>query len=326
MVKQRGVGKVHERPIEEFLKSDSNDSDFDETQYTRSTPKKSKSKKSKSKSLPHVHRSFRRKEHYASDDIVSDSESAESEESFGGAFDEDEELEVNPRTGRPARRSTKAKQTTYVESELEESGAEDSEDQKSEPQDESDDEISPPRRRTGLIVKLHLPSEQLERFEEKPTRTRILRSRTTRSASAPRRASSEMRATRRTRASQEPDEPLLELTNSGHARPLAGKSITKPAGKAPIKTASHPSIIVEESQESNTHEEVHDTMDVDGEQTEKHDVLVESIEGPIIPNTQFTESADEAAQGDEDEDDDDIPVRRTTRSQKAQQVSSTSAE
>jgi hypothetical protein len=320
---KRGAGKVHERPIEDFLKSDSNDSDFDETQFTRSTPRKSKSKKPKS--LANTHRSFRRKERYASDDIISNSESVESEGSFSGAFDDDDETELNPRTGRPTRRSTKAKQTNYLESELEDSGVEDSEDQRSEAPEESDDEIRPPLRKTSLVVKLHLPSDQLEHFAEKPTRTRVLRSRATRSASAPRRASSEMRATRRTRASQEPDEPLLELTDSGHARPLAGKAPAKHAGKAPIKTANQPSVIMEDSQESKAPEEPHDTMDIDdGEQTEKHDVLVESIEGPIIPNTQFSEESDEAAQGDEDDDDeDDIPVRRTTRAQKAQQVSDT---
>jgi hypothetical protein len=246
----------------------------------------------------------------------------ESEDSFDEIeFDDDDDAgDVNPRTGRPTRRSLKNKETNYAESEFDEEVEDnDSIDAKSEPDDDSEDEGVTRKRK--LIVTLSLPPDELQKVTERPTTSRQHRIRATRSASAPRRASSE-KPNRRTRASQEPDEPLLELTNSGHARPVAGKGPARPAGKTPAKKAAkQPSVIMEESQETSV-VNVDDEEADDAELLDKPDVLVESIERPQIENSQPEKSADEQFQGDDDDDDDDddIPIRRT-RGQQAKQVS-----
>src|ERR1700753_1419966 len=105
----RGKGPAHERNLADFLKSDPEDSNY-EDDAPRSSRKRRPRPKDKSirRSKPRPRRD------YDSDDVVGDSESLASDESFTN--EEDEELiELNPKTGRPQRRSTRGGQGIYAE-------------------------------------------------------------------------------------------------------------------------------------------------------------------------------------------------------------------
>jgi hypothetical protein len=111
-------GKIHEVPLENFNKDDSNDSDFEEAPLRPRSSKKSRHRKSKkSKSRP-SHKPSGRRERYASDsdDVVSETDD-EASDDFSEASESDEPVKLN-QSGRPTRRITEVKGVNYEESDV----------------------------------------------------------------------------------------------------------------------------------------------------------------------------------------------------------------
>jgi hypothetical protein len=310
MPSNRQRGPIHERSLEHFVQSDPEDSDFEDV--APRSARKSKPVRSKTKPKA-VHRRqatrHRARRSYDSSDIVDDSESLVEDEGFTDESG-DNEPAINPTTGRPTRRATRNSKQ-YAESD---SGEE--EDQTSEEGSENEDLIqddiaqdsedelaapSPQKTPQKLLITLKVNPRSLQQFSE-PSRPM----RNTRARSASRRAPSEARTTRRSaRISQEPEDGFLELTNSGHARPVASKAPSRTGGKAPVKTVAtkQPSIIQEESQDDAVPVEPED-----GEQQAQHGAPVESIEDELAVETVDAGDANDPSGG---EDSDAGPIRRT---------------
>lgn len=335
----RHKGKVHEAPLEDFLKSDSNDSDFDEasTRVRPSRPK-SHSKKSKSKKSSRPKPPRRTNREYDSSSVVSDDQSIESDEPFT-EDDLDDPPELNPRTGRPTRNTAKRTTATYAEPESnDDSNTDDSDDS-----DDNIDELQQPspqknnRQKASLIVTLTVAPEKLQAITMDTRSSRRLRGRSRSASVQP--AAEGYHTRRSSRLSAEP-ETLLELGDNNKARvttggksPMkapaktagkvpaktSGKVPAKTSGKVPAKAVKHPgvSVILEESEESFLPVAQADANDSDGEQQDNTTILVESIETPDEPANveHLTDDEDEGPLiiPADDDDDEEGPVRRTSR-------------
>lgn len=316
------------RKLEQF---DPNQSDPEDLDYGASPPPKPQRrvKKTGKSSRP----SKRQRYGDSDDDIEDDDEDSIEEDSFGDASD-DEDVEVNPRTGRASRKVTK-KAVNYEESDEDDEDKDDIED--SDEDDDGRDELadSPekPRRaeRQSLIVKLKLPPGSSTAM---PSSSAPRRS--SRAASRGLRGSSEAPAgpsgTRRSsRISHDDSEPLVELTTSGrHA------SVTREGTRSPEPFAARPtrggkglkkppSAIMEASQETSSKEALASFESGVG-QAASNDVDEAEEE---VADTQPEAEDDDADMGEgivlqseqDDDDDDDMPVGSKRRSQRVRNES-----
>jgi SpoVK/Ycf46/Vps4 family AAA+-type ATPase len=310
-------------------KSDSNDTDFDPTEARASAKKTRKSSSKRSSGGRKIKRA-----RYRGSDVEDDVEDSLLEESFSDEPEEDEEVEMNEKTGRAIRKAAK-KAINYEE----ESDASDIAEVVGDI-DESDlDEPAPKRRRQGKQSRA-TPEEADDDSDVKPKRSKIVKlkvntpqtTRTTRGASARLRSteptSAGLPGRRTTRAhTEEGDEPVA-LSNSGHHIIRPGHS-PEPIGRARATRGSKgvkqpASTIKEEIHESSSNEHGEDiTMATEIAETDDQD---EAIEGSDHPAPEDDDNmADELADPDEggtqpaviddddDDDDDDIPVARTGR-------------
>jgi hypothetical protein len=157
--------KFHERDIVEIAnQEDSSDDDFDIGDYRASS--KSRKQPSKSKRSKKSKRTHRKRRHgsYSSDEVVDDSESGSDDSSNGSDQTDDSNVEINPKTGR-AVRTTSKKAANYAESSVSDSSSssgdsiasdDDHEIRRAVKQEESD----------SLVVTLHAPSEFLRTLED----------------------------------------------------------------------------------------------------------------------------------------------------------------
>jgi len=313
-------------------KSDSNDTDFDPTEVRVSVKK---SRKSSSKRSLGGRKTKRAR--YGGSDVDDDVEDSLLEDSFSnGTDEEDEEVEMNEKTGRAIRKAAK-KAINYDEESENSDIAEVVGDI-----DESDlDEpiLKSKPRRQGRPSR-ETPEEVDEESDAKPKRSKIVKlkvntpqtTRTTRGASARLRGSTEPTSAglprRSTRAHTEEGEEPVALSNSGHHIIRPGHS-PEPIGRARATRGSKgvkqpASTIKEEIHESSSNEqqgedvtmatEIAGTDDQDDEAIDNsdpapeaddsmHDELAEPDEGGAQP----------AVVDDDDDDDDDVPVARSGR-------------
>lgn len=251
-----------------------------------------------------------------SDDDVDDSLL---EESFSD--EEEEEFEMNEKTGRAVRKATK-KEVNYEENS-------DSDIQDIVADDESEEEVK--SRRPNKRARAPLASSEAEADEEEVKLSKIVKlkanpvpTRKTRAGSAARtRASAEplsagLLTRRSTRAhTEEGDEPV-ELSTSGRhavrasrtpepvgrARSSRGsKGVKKPA--SPIKEAAH---------ETSSYEQGEDTLaEIPGTDEQDVEVLDAADEGNAVEDDVVDGAPSQTAVGLNDDDSDDLPVARTGR-------------
>jgi SpoVK/Ycf46/Vps4 family AAA+-type ATPase len=318
-------------------KSDSNDTDFDPTEdRPRKSAKKTRSQGKRLSGGP------RKKTKYKGSDVSDDDvEDSLLEESFSDDPEEEEEVEMNEKTGRAVRKAAK-KEVNYGEdsnSDIQDLIGDDSEEEVKSTRTskrsrraavsaeaESDEEIAPKRIKQSMIVKLKATPNPI---------------RTTRAGSAARsRAGRSTEPTsagigtrRSTRARTEENDEPIELSNSGRhvirasgtpepigrARPTRGsKGLKKPAST--IKEEVHETSSYEQGEGMPT--EIAGTDD-----QEEADVAIERSDNAAAPEAD-EEALDElvvehgqaqTAIGLEDDDSDDMPVTRggRTRSSRA---------
>lgn len=230
------------RRLEDFDPNQSDPDDLDFNNEAPSSPQRRRPSKKQKSSQHRTPQKKRPRRQYASDSDIVDDEDDISEKEFTESSEE-EEVEVNPSTGRAVRRATK-KEITYEESDADEEKdfVEDTAES-----DNGRDElaISPKKTRNNITstntntrLKFLKPSRIIKiKFnnwdvigvsssshpspmpEVKPIRARSTRSRT---ASRPPTALTPMAGTRKSsRLSREP-EPMVALSNSGrHAIPAS---------------------------------------------------------------------------------------------------------
>jgi hypothetical protein len=338
------------RKLEDFdpNASDPNDSDFEETAPRPSRPSGinrrrpgSHKKPNRGSSGGHLRDKKRARRRYNSDDsdIVDDDDEI-SEDPFSESEEEDEEVEVNPRTGRAVRSAVK-KEVKYEESDADE------EPFVEETADEDDDEpiISPQKNRSSrrtqpgtLIVKLAFSRWTFLNNFTVPQTHRSTRSRT---ASKP--PVTAMRGTRKSsRLSQEP-ESYMELTSSGRHAAIRHPGTSSPeqveiggrrtrGGKGPrgSDAGKQPrmgmvSDIIEVSQDTDrVSEEEPGAVGSDGDAEVAHEEIpeevLESVErhpeeededaaADVAPVEEVVEEARERTQSDASEG----PIRRSAR-------------
>ena len=303
-------------------KSDSEDENFSPTEER---PKRSAKKSRPSRPKGPRKRSTR----YKGSDIEDDDEElsdSERDESFDEEEDDEEEEDDDAPLGATGRRMRKAavKHQSYKEksSDEEEDIIKDSD---AGDDDDDDDDDTPKKSRPSRIVvlKTNLRAQRAsKRGKEEP------------GPSLP--------PARRTRArTEEVEEPLLELSNSGrHARPATASRSKSPEafGRAARATRGGkglkklPDPIEEATQETEPKEEHDPNMDSPGELTltkigdepgaeaeERQAVLG----GEEVEDTAMEDQQEEPAEAttppaaEEDEDDDDAPITRRTRATRA---------
>ncbi|KAF2669513.1 AAA-domain-containing protein [Microthyrium microscopicum] len=319
--------KFHEKPLSQVAEeagSDKNDGDFSESSMRERRPKrKSKgAKKAKSSKRQKTARQGKSRP-FDSDDEIDETDEESGEDSFvEKESEEEEEIDLNPKTGRPTRNAVK-KAITYVESDGISDEIEDSEDDQASASDVEDIK-KPSSKRPSRVVKLQVTPKNLKSLLTRTTRATSSSKPTTRQAAkqtAPKTRSSSRRATSElppprasSRLSAEPETEHLHLEFKGRKEIAASdtRPDSKTSGKQPAKTTNQPSVIVEDSQE--------DAQDMDpnnpghGEQDEN--ILMESIEEEAQPGV--IEQSPDANSQPEDEDsneDDDVPVRRVRTKQ-----------
>ncbi|KAH7360486.1 hypothetical protein BKA65DRAFT_186045 [Rhexocercosporidium sp. MPI-PUGE-AT-0058] len=323
-------------------KSDSNDTDFDPSQ-ARSSPKKSRKSSSKRHSGGGRPQKKRPKSSKYRGSDVSDDDVEDSllEESFSDPED-DEEVEMNEKTGRPVRKAIK-KSVNYEE-DSESDIAEIIDDSDDEPKkkrpskrsrhvdDDPDDEedvdsdreaLSKPPKRKIITLKIGTPQAGARATRAGSTaRTRGRGSTEPRSAGIPTRRS--------TRAhTEEGDEPIA-LSNSGNHIVREGHTpepIGRIRGTRGSKGLKQPaSTIKEEAHETSSYEQegVDTTMatEIAGtDEQDEADAAIDKSDAVMGQDDDMDEIADAgagaaqpvAAAEDDDDDDDDMPVARTGR-------------
>lgn len=290
-------------------KSDSNDTDFDPSEARpRKSAKKSRSQGRRTSGGTRKRNKYRGSD--VSDDDVNDSLL---EDSFS---DEEEQFEMNEKTGRAVRKATK-KEVNYGESS-------ESEIPDAVPDDDSEEELA--SRRPNKRSRVAESSDpDMDGEKGRPSKIVTLKAnprptRTTRATSAARtRQSAEPTSAGPTRRStrahtEDVDEPV-QLSTSGRHAVRASRS-PEPIGRARAtrgaKGVKKPS--------STIVEEVHETSSY--EQGEENVPEVAGTDEQEEPDVEFADAADEGdvdegqaqtAVGLEDDDSDDLPVVRTGR-------------
>lgn len=326
------------RKLEHFdpNKSDSNDTDFDPTEV-RTSPKKSRKSSSKRHSGGGAARKKSKRPKYRGSDVTDDDvEDSLLEESFSEADEEDEEVEMNEKTGRAVRKATK-KAVNYEEDSnsdvaesVQDTRTDSDEEPKRRPQnkrrklveaeengtDGSDGEpasASPPQVRSK-IIKLKVPPG-----------TPVPPIRTTRAASAARtrgRGSTEPKSAglpprRNTRAHTEDGDQPIALSTSGNHVVREGHSpepiIRRTRGAKGLKQPA--STIKEEAHETYEQEGVDATIATEIAGTDDQDEADAVIEQDDADELAIDEGLDKpaVAGADDDDDDDDAPIARTGR-------------
>ena len=325
----------NKRKIADF---DPNKSDSDDSTYGASTSRAARSKPSKSQKGKPA-RKRQRREYDGEDSEEISGESELSEASF--EQEDEEQIEVDERTGRPKRRAAKQR-PTYQESDDEEPLEEDSPRALVTPKSKSG--------RKSLMVKLHVRTPQPT---PKPRR-RSTRARSGSLGTRPASSDLNLQGTRRSsRIAHDESEAIVALTDSGRHEDVIrpGTRSPEPAAERPrrggkgVKTL--PASVLYEEDESSGH--LRDSIEETG-QTEiaasrdDLDDLAEEVQATIKPDTRnatvgdtsvyrehdtdevavIPESGDEAVHEDEDEDDDPItqPGRVTRRTEQIRAGSS----
>lgn len=243
------MSKRNKRGLRDFdpNASDPEDLDWDVAEREkRASPQKKRNKRASSaRQRPQK----RQRRGYRGSDVEDDDEDLETDDAFTSQSSE-EDLEINPATGRSVRRAAKKpiKYEEFSEDEIQDSP--------------SDSDIRPQRRRgkqqkESLIVVLKVNPTM-----KKPARS--LRARTGSKQPMPRGKTPEVAGTRRSsRLSHDIEEPMVALTNSGKhvdivrpgtrsPEPVVGRVMR--GGKGLKQPAKHPSIIPEASHETSTRE------------------------------------------------------------------------
>ena len=211
--------RANKRKLEDF---NPNKSDSDDGTYGSAAPRASKQKPSRS----HQKRpAKRRRRDDESDESELDQGEEESEDESFGEEASVEEVELDPRTGRPKRSSTK-KRIKYEESDDEGNDGENG----SEEEEEQAESLAEPKRQPGKrrLVKLKLNTPQ------RPSASSV---RTMRSGSVPRgsRAYSNEPLSSGTRRSSrlhhDEQETIVALSNSGHHAEIIRPGTRSPEGR-----------------------------------------------------------------------------------------------
>lgn len=317
------------RKLEHFdpNKSDSNDDD-----YESAAPGRSRSRKSvgKPRSKPKRGAKLKNKRPRYNGSDVEDDDDISDESMLEASFhdDDDEEEPEKTETGRPLRGVVK----NAVKYEEEESGS----DIEEESATSEDEDVVPSRRqkKPEKIVKLKLTLNK----------TPVPSARNTRATSMARSAKGASiepigtanRARRNTRAhTEEVDEPLVALSNSGRHAVAQGSAspetaVSRAGATRGAKGMKKPetSVILEESHESTSFEQAahedHDAMVIETTESAKEEAIEIGDSHEVKDDTQIDSDLDElagdpipeAAAEDEDadaddDDDDDMPVSRT---------------
>ncbi|KAF2476477.1 ATPase family AAA domain-containing protein 2 [Lindgomyces ingoldianus] len=225
--------------------SDPEDLDYDGSE--RAPPQRHRKRHQSSSGKKKSSKRPRRRYRGSDSDVVDDNDSIVTDDSFTDRSSEEDEVEINPATGRSVRRAAK-KEIKYEEPSSDEDEIEDT--------PSADDELaSPPpkrkaRERKSLVVVLKMP--------EHPS-GRSLRARTGSKSIAPRGKTPEASGARRSsRLSHDVETPMVQLSDSGKHVNIIRQGTRSPepviaratrGGKGPI-TQKHPSAIMEASQEA----------------------------------------------------------------------------
>jgi SpoVK/Ycf46/Vps4 family AAA+-type ATPase len=308
-------------------KSDSNDTDFDPSEAgPRKSVKKSRSQGKR------VSGSARKRNKYRGSDVSDDDvDDSLLEDSFSD--EEEEEFEMNEKTGRAVRKAAK-KEVNY-----EESSGSDIADIIQE--DDSEEEVAP--RRPAKRSRVAEQSEEAESDGEKRKLSKIVtlkanprQTRTTRAGSAARtRSSAEplsgaLPTRRSTRARTEDGDEPVELSTSGRHAIRASRS-PEPVGRARATRGSKgvkkpASMIKEEIHETSSYEQGEENApEVAGtDEQEEPDVEIADVEIADVEIADAEEEGDDADEGQaqtavglDDDDSDDVPVNRAGRSRAA---------
>lgn len=307
-------------------------SDPEDLDYGAASSPKPQTRRSRTSKAPSRKPQKRQRRAYAdTDDEIVEDEDEMSEGSFGSdtADEPEEEIEVNPRTGRGVRSAAK-RNIKY-----EEPSDEDIEDaaQEEEARGATEHIARNKRARPSLIITLKLPPLKLG----SPAGNMTIRqgTRSTRRGTTP-----EVTGTRRSsRLSHDDQEPMLALTDSGRHTQVVRPGTRSPepqptrqtrGGKGPKK---NPSVIMEASQEISdpsrgeaAGEAKYDTgaEDAPGEEDNRAQVPSSDAGTPAGSETQADPQpsedtrmgeaiVQESVHEDEDDDDDDIPITRSAR-------------
>lgn len=316
------------RKAEDF---DPTKSDSDDSTYGVSGARPGRSKPSKSQKAKPARKRQRRQ--YDGDDSEELSDASEISEASRGSEQEDEEPELDPKTGRPKRKTTQ-KRPTYQESE--ESLVE-----------ESDEEVKTPKRKPGkqsLMVTLNVRTPQPT---PGPTTRRSTRARSGSVGTRPTSSEIHLGTRRSSRIAHDETEAMVALTDSGrHAdvvrpgtkSPELGPERTRIGGKS---AKSLPTSVVYEEEESsgNTRESIEEAGQAEVAASHNgFDDLAEELQAAANVGAQdvalgdtstvqhldmdevavIPESGDEALQEGDDDDEDPIsqPGRATRRNKR----------
>ncbi|THW97218.1 AAA-domain-containing protein [Aureobasidium pullulans] len=328
------------RRPEDFLKSDSDDDDYDDA-HVRSSPKKVRSARpKKSKSQPS--RKRQRRDDYGSDGVVDDSDDHEE-----GSFDEDsieessgsEDEEDSPGPSKRKQRKAVRTRRTYVESDEDAEGSDDAIAHLPEP-------VASPKK---FIIRLSIPSEKLEILKATGNMSNPRRSTRANSARVSVRGMSAtpaeglgMATRRSSRASQD---QLVALSDSGRHTQAQGARQTSFTPDPQLQSARSTrsrglkkppptvSAIMEVSQEeipaSQEYGEVPESFDRQLREfaepkEEEGEEPQAGAASPFVSDVQMEveqePAGDEAdAEGDEEDDDDEGPINKNKRKLRSQQ-------
>jgi SpoVK/Ycf46/Vps4 family AAA+-type ATPase len=334
------------RKLENFdpNKSDSADTDFDPTSSAPRKPSRKSRSHKRSSGGP------RKKTKYRGSDISED-ESLDDDDLSISEPEEEEDFEMNEKTGRAVRKVAK-KSVNYEENSDSDIAdivpdIDDDSDEKpkkrpqskraratpddDEDEDDEDEDLASRRPRRTKIVKLKINTPQTARATRAGSAARSLRRR----GSTTEPMSAGLGTRRSTRATSEAGEEPIALSNSGHHIVRAGHS-PEPIGRRGTRGSkgikAPASTIKEELHESGSHEHEGEDADVTiATEIAGTDDQDEAEEGPEQPDATADDAADEMDEladagaqkvvdidDDDDDDDDDAPITtRRTRGSRA---------
>ncbi|KAK5715630.1 TAT-binding protein-like protein 7, AAA ATPase [Elasticomyces elasticus] len=331
--------KYEDARPEDFLKSDPEDEDFDDTAKSSSPRHRTRpqGRATKGKST-NKRPTKRRRERYgdADDDIEVDTEDISEEEDFVvESSEQDEPLQRNPKTGRGVRSVAKKVASYQVPSENDES-----EDLLA--ADTTPDLLKPTARARGrygiaetpksLVVKLKLPTRYWVKMESGSGRS--LRTRTgSKSVGGGRReptpSEGGMGTRRSSRISHDAEAPLVALTDSGRHAQVTRAGSSEPDPEPPRRTRGSkglktlPSAIMEASQEDiqqlATQEDLDAELGIPAGQAESEAVIRDTSPGVKDDDEEEMEfehvddNEQVVQESQNDEDDDDAPVKPSGR-------------
>ena len=315
-------------------KSDSDDLDYGERSSPRPRPQ-GRRHKSKSAARKPVKR---RREAYgdSEEDVEADSDEVSDEGSFAQSGEEEEELELNPRTGRSVR-SVAKKPVKYEDPSDEEIEAEDSDRDPIQPTSATRVRLRLTGRKPSLVVKLKVTVKM-----EGGRATRALAgSRPLSKRGSTPQVQSATGTRRSSRISHDEQEPLVALTDSGKHEQVTRQATATPeppSSRRPTRGGKGlkklPSAIMEASQEDSQQgrappegeefmSQLHEAAAADAEaQVERTSPGVEDVAGED-DQIRMEMAEDEEEQVVLESEEDDVPVARGGRTLRTRRKAST---